>query len=102
MGIFLLGFFGLAIVDNFFNQLLRALEFLEEIFLPTRLSWSFFILISKKDCPWRQSFLKCFIYCSLVLVEIAVLLVVGVVVVSGLIVAGVLLAPTKQTACQGM
>ncbi len=41
MGIFLLGFFG-PTVERHFGALSRAREFLEDIFLPARLSRSFF------------------------------------------------------------
>jgi hypothetical protein len=44
MGMFSLGFFGPAKVERIYiHHFLRALEFLGDIFLPTRLSWSFFV-----------------------------------------------------------
>jgi len=44
MGMFLLGFFGPTKDDQSKHyHFLQALEFLGDIFLPTRLSWSFFI-----------------------------------------------------------
>jgi len=46
MGMFLLGFFGPTKDERIlrYYRFLWALEFLGDIFLPTRLSWSFFVL----------------------------------------------------------